>query len=197
MRLAATIEQATGLAVAECLPIGGGHRAAHARARLADGRELFVKSVTTPTAAAALAAEANGLRWLGEAGAVPIPEVIFCTTGTLGVLWIPQAGADLAAAERFGRDLASMHAAGADKFGAPWEGFIASLPLPNDLADSWPSWYAAHRLLPYCRMARDAGTFGQDDVSLIELVVGRIADLAGPAEPPARIHGDSWSGNVL
>ncbi len=25
----------------------------------------------------------------------------------------------------------------------------------------------------------------------------RIADLAGPAEPPARLHGDLWAGNVL
>jgi fructosamine-3-kinase len=28
-------------------------------------------------------------------------------------------------------------------------------------------------------------------------VCGRIAELAGPPEPPARLHGDLWSGNVL
>jgi fructosamine-3-kinase len=27
--------------------------------------------------------------------------------------------------------------------------------------------------------------------------MARIGDLAGPAEPPSRIHGDCWSGNVL
>jgi fructosamine-3-kinase len=27
--------------------------------------------------------------------------------------------------------------------------------------------------------------------------MGRISELAGPAEPPSRIHGDCWSGNVL
>src|SRR5213078_3084658 len=26
---------------------------------------------------------------------------------------------------------------------------------------------------------------------------GRLGDLCGPAEPPARLHGDLWSGNVL
>ncbi len=120
-----------------------------------------------------------------------------CEQGLLGIAWIQAGGADRAAAERFGRDLASLHAAGADRFGAPWPGFIASLPLPNDQAESWPAWYAEHRLLPYSRLARDAGALTGPDVTLIESVAARIGELAGPAEPPARIHGDCWSGNVL
>jgi fructosamine-3-kinase len=28
-------------------------------------------------------------------------------------------------------------------------------------------------------------------------VVGRITGLAGPDEPPARLHGDLWAGNLL
>jgi len=31
----------------------------------------------------------------------------------------------------------------------------------------------------------------------VERVCERIGELAGPAEPPARLHGDLWSGNVL
>jgi fructosamine-3-kinase len=31
----------------------------------------------------------------------------------------------------------------------------------------------------------------------MEAAAGRAADVAGPAEPPSRIHGDCWSGNVL
>ena len=146
---------------------------------------------------AALAAEASGLRWLRAAAAVPIPEVVVCEQGLLGIAWIQAGGADRAAVECFGRDLARLHAAGADRFGAPWPGFIARLPLPNDQAESWPAWYAEHRLLPYSRLARDAGALTGPDVTLIESVAARIGELAGPAEPPARIHGDCWSGNVL
>ncbi len=181
----------------EWRPIGGGHGARHYLARLADGRELFIKEATDEAGAAALDAETTGLRWLAEAAAVPIPEVISRHNRTLARIHLSACRPDHVAAEGFGRDLARMHSAGAECFGAPWNGYIASLPLPNDQSDSWPSWYAERRLLPYCRTARDAGTFGPADVALIESVAGRIGELAGPAGPPARIHGDLWSGNVL
>ena len=53
------------------------------------------------------------------------------------------------------------------------------------------------RLLPYARMARDAETLSAADVRLVETVCSHIGALAGPPEPPSRIHGDCWSGNVL
>jgi fructosamine-3-kinase len=191
---------AIGVPVRDARPIGGGHGARHYRASLADGRELFVKSVPAGAAevvGGALEAEGRGLVWLGDASAVPVPEVFFCSKELVAVSWIPQAGADRGAAERFGRDLARLHASGAESFGAPWPGFIASLPLPNEQASSWPAWYAASRLLPYGRIARDAGWLSRADVALIESVADRIGDLAGPPEPPSRLHGDCWSGNVL
>jgi fructosamine-3-kinase len=191
---------AIGVPVRDARPVGGGHGVRHYRVLLADGRGLFVKSGPAGPAEAAggaLEAEGRGLAWLGEAGAAGVPEVFFCSKELVAISWIPQASADRGAAERFGRDLARLHASGAESFGAPWPGFIASLPLRNEQASSWPDWYVASRLLPYCRIARDAGGLGRGDVALIESVAGRIADLAGPAEPPSRIHGDCWSGNVL
>ena len=32
---------------------------------------------------------------------------------------------------------------------------------------------------------------------MLDRLIGRIDELSGPAEPPARLHGDLWSGNVL
>jgi fructosamine-3-kinase len=63
--------------------------------------------------------------------------------------------------------------------------------------DAWPQWYASRRLLPFLRRAADAGTLAKADIGLVESVIGRIGELAGPAEPPSRLHGDCWSGNVL
>jgi fructosamine-3-kinase len=200
-RLLEGLAGAAGAPVRELIAVGGGHGARHYRARLADGRDLFVKqaSAADPDGSARIEAEARGLRWLGEAAAVSVPQVILSQNGAIALPWLRQDAPDRAAAERFGHELAALHRSGADRFGAPWPGFIASLPLPSEQADHWPSWFAATRLLPYCRLARDAGALSPSDIALIELVADRVGELAGPAaaEPPSRIHGDCWSGNVL
>ncbi len=196
---AARVEQLTGTPVARLQVIGGQHLWRHYRGLLADGRKIFAK-ISERWLGDLLRSEASGLRWLADAGAVPVPEVLGCDQNALVLTWVPEGSPGPAAAERFGRDLARLHASGAEAFGAPWPGFIASLPLDNEEArgpDAWPEWYASRRLLPFLRRAADAGTLTRADVTLVESVIGRIGGLAGPAEPPSRVHGDCWWGNVL
>ena len=157
------IERLTGQAVRELRAAGSQHRWAHYRVVLADRQTAFAK-VAGADLGGVFEAEARGLRWLGEAGAVGVPEVLGWDESTLVVSWVAAGRADAAAAERFGRELARMHRVGAPSFGAPWPGFIANLFLPNDdLAapaapggqDLWPDWYTARRVLPYLRLAVD------------------------------------------
>ncbi len=201
----------TGLAVRDARVVGSQHGYEHLMLTLSGGRRAFAKAVLPgPSAAdgaapsgageqvaAAFAAEANGLRWLAEAGAVPVPEVLAVAPSALVISMIPPGRPTPEAAFGFGADLARLHAAGADRFGAPWRGFIASLPLDNEGGSDWPQWYATRRLLPYLRLAVDAGALRPGDGRLVETVADRIGSLAGPAEPPSRIHGDCWAGNVL
>ncbi len=194
--LAARLARLAGTDVAELHPAGSQHRWDHYRVVLAGGRLAFAK-VARAELGGVFAAEARGLTWLGEARAVPVPQVLGWDEATLLVSFVPAGQPSAAAAERFGRELAALHRAGAEAFGAPWPGFIASLPLPSQQAQDWPEWYASQRLLPYLRRAASAGTLAGPDVRLIETVAGRLADLAGPPEPPARIHGDLWAGNLL
>src|SRR4029077_1780476 len=98
------------------------------------------------------------LGWLAGAGAVPVPDVAGWDESMLVISWVPPGAADVASAGRFGHELARTHAAGADRFGAPWPGFIASLPLPNDGpaagggatggAGGWPGGYAGRGPAP-------------------------------------------------
>ncbi|WP_405086887.1 fructosamine kinase family protein [Microbispora sp. NBC_01389] len=176
--------------------LGGGHAWTLHEGLLGDGRRVFVKK-GAGAAAGVLESEAAGLRWLAEPRAVAVPEVLAAEGGTLVLEWIDTAPATAAAAERFGRDLAALHAAGAGAFGAPWPGYIAELPMDNDTAPDWPSFYVSRRVLPFVRLARDRGALPARDVSLVEEACDRVAEVAGPPEPPSRIHGDLWSGNLL
>lgn len=171
--------------------LGRSHRWTLHRGVLPDGRRVFVKR------GADFASEAAGLRWLGEAGAVAVPEVIECAGDRLVLEWIDEGAPSDEAAERFGRDLARLHRAGAESYGAPWPGWIAELPMDNTPADDWPAFYAEQRLRPFLRLARDRGHLSGADVRLVESVIDELPELAGPPEPPSRIHGDLWSGNVL
>ena len=194
--LAARAEELLGTAVVATAPVAGGDICTSTRLRLSDGSSALVK--TRPHAPEDFfTAEARGLRWLGEAGGVAVPEVLAAEPDCLILAWVEPGRPTPDAAESFGRALARTHLAGADTFGAEADGYIGTLPMPNRPADTWPDFFATRRILPYLKLARDRGAVGPEDGEAIEQVVRRLTDLAGPPEPPARLHGDLWSGNVL
>jgi fructosamine-3-kinase len=45
-------------------------------------------------------------------------------------------------------------------------------------------------------MGIERGAVSTTQAALVESVLGRLGDLV-PEEPPARLHGDLWNGNVL
>lgn len=170
-----------------------------AEVALDDGRVVVVKRADGVEAARA---EAAGLRWLAGAGTVRVPVVHGHDARRLVVDLVAQGRPGREAAVRFGRDLAALHAAGAPAFGAPppggpVEAYIGLAPMRNVTGDDWPGWYAEHRVLPYLRRAVDDGTVRAGEAGVVERVCERLPELAGPAEPPARLHGDLWNGNVL
>jgi fructosamine-3-kinase len=89
----------------------------------------------------------------------------------------------------------SPRAAATDAPRAPLR--IGELALPNDPAPDWPTFYARRRLEPLVALCLERRTLSPSGARAVERVCERIGDLAGPAEPPARLHGDLWGGNVL
>ncbi|HEU4700969.1 MAG TPA: fructosamine kinase family protein [Conexibacter sp.] len=214
--LAEALATALGQPATQLVPVPGGDLNDAYAATLADGTRVFVKTSADPAAAGSFAAEADGLRWLAEAEALPVPAVLALAddpaadssappaTGRPAALrllvlrWIDAGPSTSAAEEALGRGLARLHAAGAPAFGGPRETLrIGPLTLPNEPAPDWPSFYAARRLQPLARLAHDRGALPSEAGQLLDRLAARLPELAGPPEPPARVHGDLWSGNVL
>jgi fructosamine-3-kinase len=195
------LAQALGEEVVGFEPVAGGSLNAAYRATLAGGARVFVKTADD-AAPGAYAAEAAGLAWLGEAraaGGLPVPEVLAVDADRwLALAWVDGGGRTDDAA--LGRGLAALHRAGAACAGALPPGrdayVLGPLALPNEPGDDWPAFYAGSRLLPLMELAARRGALDAGGVRAVEAVCARIADLAGPPEPPARLHGDLWSGNV-
>jgi fructosamine-3-kinase len=177
-----------GRPVVSLRPVPGGDLCEAYAARLGDGEQVFVKT-RAEAAPGEFATEAAGLRWLADAGALRVAEVLGVGEHWLALRWIDRGRLDTAGEEELGRGLAALHRAGAATFGGPRPLRLGPLELPNEPADDWAAFYARSRLLPL------AGRAGLADV--VDRLCVRMADLVGPDEPAARLHGDLWSGNVL
>jgi len=178
--------------------------------RLADNRVVFVKT-SADAAPGSYTAEAAGLRWIASAAGAPaVPEVLAVVDPPardreprmLALSWIDPGHLSRAGAETLGQGLAALHRAGAPGYcvappDAPAGLRIGPLALPAGSAATWAEAYGTLRLRPLAHRAAFSGALTRDGLAAVERVCERLPELAGPAEPPARLHGDLWAGNVL
>jgi len=197
---------ALGFDSIEAVPAGGGSINRGWRIVTPEGDVFFAKSRTGGDPAE-FANEAAGLRWLAEPGAVRIPEVIAIIEDAeepgLVLEWVDDGGR--ADETELGRALALVHQAGADAFdrlppGASGDEIRfgdATIPLSPTPPDHGFGRAYGNRLRHLAALAFDSGALELSDRTAIEDVADRAEHLAGPPEPPARIHGDLWSGNLM
>jgi fructosamine-3-kinase len=195
--LAAALAGEVGSRVDSARAVGGGDINDAYEVRLRSGRRLFVK--TNDRAPAGLfEAEARGLDWLREAGALRIPEVVaFGEDPAFLALELIEPGrrrADFD--ERLGRGLSALHRFGAPSFGLDHDNFIGRLHQPNRPCESWPSFYRERRLRPQLEQAVNKGHFGPATRRDFDKLLERLEEKVGPPGPPSRLHGDLWGGNL-
>lgn len=154
------------------------------------------------------ALEAAGLEWLGSARhGVRCARVIRVTETSLELDRLVSAGPSARQAADFGRRLAATHDAGAPAFGAgppgfSGDGFFGPLhqPLPVSLRhyDRWGLFHAEARLRPMIERADRQGLLETAGRRILHGVSDRLASGDfDDGDPPARIHGDLWCGNVM
>lgn len=153
-------------------------------------------------------AEADGLRWLAEPGAVPVVRVIRVDDSALVLERLTETDAPTPqVAREFGRRLAALHAAGAPGFGwVPSErAWFGPLSDPLDVQavprDSFTEFWVTDRLRPMAERAApllDVRAREAVAAAIDAVATGVFAEIAGQSEEaPARVHGDLWAGNVM
>jgi fructosamine-3-kinase len=200
-RLEASLASALGSRVAGARPLSGGDINEAFEVRLADGREIFVKcNVSAPNDM--FFAEARGLAWLGDAKALRVPSVLAASgandlTPFLALELIRSTARGRNFDERLGRGLAALHRHGAPSFGLDHDNYIGRLPQKNTFGADWPEFYRVRRLGAQLKAAADAGLAPARVRRDFERLFVQLESLCGPPEPPARLHGDLWGGNLI
>jgi fructosamine-3-kinase len=189
------VEAALGAPIAGVSPVGGGDINEAARVTLGDRRVVFVKHHARPPAGM-FACEARGLAWLAEAGAIRVPRVLGHGDRFLALEWLEPAPRARDHDEQLGRGLARLHAAGAPRFGLEYDNFLATLAQDNTPGDDGLAFWIDRRLVPTARLAIERGRGPRRWLDELERLRAILPAVAGPAEPPARLHGDLWAGNV-
>jgi fructosamine-3-kinase len=149
--------------------------------------------------------EAAGLRWLAVDGGVRCAQVVAFHERSLTLRRLESAAPTRDAARDFGARLAVTHGAGAPLFGSGPEGrdgdgFFGPLSQPLRMAfrghENWGAFYGEERLRPMAELA--AERLSAEGRRLVDGVIARcVAGDFDDGDPPARIHGDLWSGNVM
>ncbi len=178
--------------------LGGGDINDAYQITLVDGTQLFVKTHPNPPPGM-FEAEARGLRWLWEANSIRTPRVIAVSDARpayLALELMTPAKRQRAFDETLGRSLAALHAYGAPSFGLDHHNFIGSLAQSNTVTDDWASFYWSSRLEPQLKLANDRGLIDSAMRSAFDALQRVLPERVGAAEPPSRLHGDLWGGNL-
>ena len=202
--LSRAIARALGAEVHSIRSLSGGDINLAFAVELGDGRKVFAK--TNPRAPAGMfTAEARGLGWLSAPAVIRVPRVLAVAEAAgdepafLALELIDSGRRRRDFGERLGQQLAALHRAGAPGFGLDHDNYVGSLPQSNRAADTggWAEFYRSRRLQPLLARAERGGLVSAAMRRGFDRLFAKLPDLVGPAEAPARLHGDLWGGNLL
>lgn len=192
------LEGELGTEVRKAKRLGGGSINEAYAVLFGDGTSLFVKT-NSNAPKGMFEAEARGLRWLEEAGAIRIPKAIALSDSNpayLALELLTPGKRSPRFDETLGRGLAALHSFGAPSFGLDHDNYIGRLHQSNRPAEDWASFYWTSRLEPQLRLASDRGLIDDGARASFGALEAVLAERVGAPEPPSRLHGDLWGGNL-
>jgi fructosamine-3-kinase len=182
---ASRVAALTGLAEGRLERLAGGDLSQVLLVRRADGRLSVAKG------GAAVPIEAAMLRSFADS-AVPAPVVEAEHDGVLLLEYVENDRVFSPAAwTSIGEAVRRLHARRDARYGWPLDFRIGTVELDNRRGSDWPSFWGQQRLVSA------AGLLDRPWRERIDRLAARLDDLLPAHPPPAQLHGDLWSGNIL
>lgn len=146
------------------------------------------------------AAESKGLQLLRSNGSLRIPEVLGSGKADgksyLLLEYIDSHRPSGNYWQDLGYSLAQMHKERADQYGLDHSNFIGRLPQNNEPATHWADFFRDRRLQVQLGLAFYNRLVDEAFVKKFKSLYPKLPELL-TNEPPALLHGDLWSGNVI
>ncbi|MCC5931923.1 MAG: fructosamine kinase family protein [Cyclobacteriaceae bacterium] len=145
--------------------------------------------------------EASGLSKLGESGNIFVPDVLgYGNVGEKNYLLLEYVESGRRVSdywEDFGCSLALMHKnCSHSLYGLDHNNYIGRLPQSNEFQSDWIEFFIEKRLEVQIQLAIYNNLVEGNFVKKYRSLYTRLPELLLP-EPPALLHGDLWSGNVM
>jgi protein-ribulosamine 3-kinase len=196
-----TLSENTGIQVqiSETLSLGGGC-INEAYALKTNTGKYFIKYNPATAFPEMFKKEAAGLKILADTNTLSIPGVIatFETENYdyLLLQYIESGNITAGFWTDFGEKLAEMHRISSGYFGLDHDNYIGSLYQSNKMDSDFYNFFITQRIDPQLKEARNKGAFSQSDTRYFDSLFNSLHNII-PAEKPALIHGDLWSGNFM
>ncbi len=176
-------------------PVAGGSINRTFQVETANGERFFYKTHRSPPPRL-FESEAQGLQALAKSGVIAVPRVVAVNSKGLLLEFIDTTCPESSFWTKLGEQLAALHAEPVPCFGFYTDNYCGATPQANPTTmDGW-QFYSEQRLRPLAVAAQQKKRLNNEDIAAIESLCRRLPELI-PEQPPALIHGDLWSGNLL